>query len=85
MLLSPGKALTGKALKEALKAIPRKDRSVIGDEAANAALARALVGEGLDKLGDGETASFQDVANIPNIGRQEAKVFGKHGGRLKRD
>lgn len=43
LILSPGKALTGKALKEALKAIPRKDRSVIGDEAANAALAKALV------------------------------------------
>jgi hypothetical protein len=42
LILSPGKALTGKALKEALKAIPRKDRSVIGDEVANAALAKAL-------------------------------------------
>jgi hypothetical protein len=42
LMLSPVKALTGKALKEALKAIPRKDRSVIGDPAANEALAKAL-------------------------------------------
>lgn len=39
--LSPVR-LTGKALKATLKALPRKDRSLIGDPAANAALARAL-------------------------------------------
>ena len=34
--------LTGKALKQAMRAIPRKDRSVIGDPAANEMLAKAL-------------------------------------------
>jgi len=40
--LSPAR-LTAKALKATLKGLPRKDRSVIGDPTANAALAKALV------------------------------------------
>lgn len=39
--LSPAK-LTAKGLKATLKALPRKDRSIIGDPAANAALGKAL-------------------------------------------
>jgi hypothetical protein len=39
--LSPAR-LAGKTLKAAIKALPRKDQSVLGDPAANAALAKAL-------------------------------------------
>jgi hypothetical protein len=39
--LSPSR-MTAAALKQTLKAIPRKDRTIIGDPAANEALGKAL-------------------------------------------
>ena len=39
-------ALSGKALKAAIKALPRKDRSILGDDQLNGLLGRALTDEG---------------------------------------